>query len=860
MTTSRRLFSLVVVVMVMLFAGAPQVWAQINQAILNQISTMTFQHQAGLNTFSELNYIKQQAAAGVEPWASNYSKMANAPSASLTYTPSTWATGTLLTNGGQAWEGINDVPDDGGTALIDDSNAAYTQALMWEFTGNPTYAQNAIKIMNAWSYNLKTIGGQNWYLIAGWSGCNFPVAAEIIRNTYSYSVSNPSGWTSADIAQFTSMLNNIYLPLLNERYGFGNREFVCCNALCAIGVFNNDRAAFYQGVRHWMSYLPCYIYMTSDGAMPPVANYWATSIGEPTPSQYCAMDADLFPNPTAANCWILASNAYPAAAINPPAYPTEGGPYGDDKTSMLNGYNSNLPVWTGASGTTGPWGSAQYQGVCGETLRDLGHVENSISEVFDVAEMARVQGFDLYSGSSARLAAFLEMNSYLRLGNAMPGGYTISQTNLAPTYENGYNHLVNVLGLSLPYTQQLINPIIRGAQWFYLKWGVADYYHEIIPEPAGLSTSCPVLGGQAGTWETLTHGNLNSLNGVSSPGPDPNVALGRPVTVSATGSGSPSSVTDGNLQTFWSSARSDPQWCYVDLGMIYNISGVTLYWNTSQSALSYMVQTSTDAVNWTAVYSTTSGAGGVVLISGLQSTARYVRMYGTARNSTYGYGLYELQVFGTPAIPTSGLVAWYQYEQDTIDSSGMGNNGTAKSGFTYSSSAIDGAHSGQFNGTGARVVVADNSSLDITENLTLATWVNVNSYANNPNLIAKSFNNGYRLRVTSSGVLELLLGTGGTPQQIYSTNLHVTTGVWTHVAATVSFNGTTATVVFYLNGMGETHTVTNYSAIQSTVGPLVLGIRSDADSTNEALNGLMDETAIYKRALSSAEIVQLYNE
>ena len=35
-----------------------------------------------------------------------------------------------------------------------DSAAAYTQALLWYFTGNKAYAQNAIHIMNAWSGTL----------------------------------------------------------------------------------------------------------------------------------------------------------------------------------------------------------------------------------------------------------------------------------------------------------------------------------------------------------------------------------------------------------------------------------------------------------------------------------------------------------------------------------------------------------------------------------------------------------------------------------------------------------------------------------------------------------------------------------
>ena len=58
-------------------------------------------------------------------------------------------------------------------------------------------------------------------------------------------------------------------------------------------------------------------------------------------------------------------------------------------------------------------------------------------------------------------------------------------------------------------------------------------------------------------------------------------------------------------------------------------------------------------MNWTTIYSTTTGLGGVQDLTGLSGTGRYVRMYGTVRGlPAYGYSLYELEVFGTP-VPTN---------------------------------------------------------------------------------------------------------------------------------------------------------------------------------------------------------------
>ena len=134
--------------------------------------------------------------------------------------------------------------------------------------------------------------------------------------------------------------------------------------------------------------------------------------------------------------------------------------------------------------------------------------------------------------------------------------------------------------------------------------------------------------------------------------PPVNLALNEPVTVSSTQSGYPgSNAVDGNTGTRWASAWSDPQWIYVDLQGTYNITEVELNWEAAY-ATSYQIQVSSDATNWTTIYSTNSGAGGIEDLTGLSGTGRYVMMYGTARGTVYGYSLWEFEVFGTVPTPT----------------------------------------------------------------------------------------------------------------------------------------------------------------------------------------------------------------
>lgn len=140
-----------------------------------------------------------------------------------------------------------------------------------------------------------------------------------------------------------------------------------------------------------------------------------------------------------------------------------------------------------------------------------------------------------------------------------------------------------------------------------------------------------------------------------------NLARNRPVTVSsieAAGLGGPKAV-DGSRATRWASLEgSDPQWIAVDLGASVSLTRVLLRWEAAYAS-AYRIESSPDGNAWTTVFSTTTGNGGVddVALSGL---GRHVRVFGTTRATPYGYSLWELEVYGSPAQPPgvpAGLAA-----------------------------------------------------------------------------------------------------------------------------------------------------------------------------------------------------------
>ncbi|GHJ48384.1 hypothetical protein Cs7R123_57260 [Catellatospora sp. TT07R-123] len=125
------------------------------------------------------------------------------------------------------------------------------------------------------------------------------------------------------------------------------------------------------------------------------------------------------------------------------------------------------------------------------------------------------------------------------------------------------------------------------------------------------------------------------------------ISQGKPATASSVQGAdlTAANAVDGNAGTRWGSQWSDPQWLQVDLQGNATISQVVLQWEGAYGT-AFQIQTSNDATNWTSIYNTTTGTGGTQTLN-VTGSGRYVRMYGTARNSGYGYSLYEFKVIGS---------------------------------------------------------------------------------------------------------------------------------------------------------------------------------------------------------------------
>jgi hypothetical protein len=152
---------------------------------------------------------------------------------------------------------------------------------------------------------------------------------------------------------------------------------------------------------------------------------------------------------------------------------------------------------------------------------------------------------------------------------------------------------------------------------------------------------------------TITGGTKTASLGVTvtgGGGAETLLSQGKTATASSTESSSypAGAAFDGNLtSTRWASEEgSAAEWLRVDLGVAKPISHVKLSWEAAYGK-AYSIQTSADGTNWTTIYSTTTSNGGADDLTGLAGTGRYLRMNGVTRGTSYGYSLYELQVYGT---------------------------------------------------------------------------------------------------------------------------------------------------------------------------------------------------------------------
>ncbi|HPF99172.1 MAG TPA: family 16 glycosylhydrolase [Kiritimatiellia bacterium] len=235
------------------------------------------------------------------------------------------------------------------------------------------------------------------------------------------------------------------------------------------------------------------------------------------------------------------------------------------------------------------------------------------------------------------------------VGGSMPGNP--DETTVFPQY-----HVIDYVRVSAKKVPGM----------FYLITG-ADGGRVVVspdrnPYPAGTQitlTAIPGIGKVFDHWEGALSGAENpttvkmdadrSVRAVFAADPNAPVLLSRGKPAFASSAEEPKYgagyAVDGQRKTRWSSAFSDNEWLYVDLGEPRHIEAIRISWENAY-AKEYALEVSDDTQSWRNIHTKRGGRGGTEEVLGIDATARYVRLRGIQRASEWGYSLWEFDIFG----------------------------------------------------------------------------------------------------------------------------------------------------------------------------------------------------------------------
>lgn len=223
----------------------------------------------------------------------------------------------------------------------------------------------------------------------------------------------------------------------------------------------------------------------------------------------------------------------------------------------------------------------------------------------------------------------------------------------------------------------------------------------------------------------------------------------------------------------------------------------------------------------------------------------------------------------SPALAVPGMVSWWQAEDNANDSVGS-NNGTLQGGTAYGPGVAGKGF--QLNGVDGYVSIPHSDSLNFgTADFTVALWVKFADTSGEQVLIEKyieteniSTREGWGLTKLGGSTLRLY---GGPMDNSLASIIDaapstpIVTNTWYYAVITRLANVFT----LYWNGavLGTQEASLNLNSSSTTT--LKIGHRGNPQDTPGSvdnrgfyLNGLVDEVAIYPRALGDAEIAYLY--
>ncbi|HVX57861.1 MAG TPA: LamG domain-containing protein, partial [Candidatus Saccharimonadales bacterium] len=209
-----------------------------------------------------------------------------------------------------------------------------------------------------------------------------------------------------------------------------------------------------------------------------------------------------------------------------------------------------------------------------------------------------------------------------------------------------------------------------------------------------------------------------------------------------------------------------------------------------------------------------------------------------------------------------GLVGWWKLNGNTKDSTPYQDNGTLSSPPPTPTTDRKGVANGgySFNSNGAWIDMGNPSALRLSGSLTMSAWIKTLSTASNiQGIMTKYYNvtpgRSYRMGLVS-GQLTVSLSDDGNDSFSCHKGPTLIDGQW-HLVEGV-YNATAHTVSLYADGTLLGTCTGMPSSLYNTSKPFQLGTW-DPGLADNAFQGSISDVRLYNRALSQADITNLYN-
>ena len=224
-----------------------------------------------------------------------------------------------------------------------------------------------------------------------------------------------------------------------------------------------------------------------------------------------------------------------------------------------------------------------------------------------------------------------------------------------------------------------------------------------------------------------------------------------------------------------------------------------------------------------------------------------------AKSESNGNAVFEL-------FDVQGIVGFWHMDEpqwtgttgEVKDETGV-NHGTAYGGATTTSDGKYG-RAGLFDGENDYINCGKDDSLNITDAITIETWINSNLLGEFRGIVFKGqawmFREG-----AGDGTIQAYVYVDGGWRGITSIETY-TPHVWSHVVMTYDSN--TRELAVYVNGVSKSRTLSDLNSYTINPSGANTFIGTDTSYGDIYFNGIIDELRIYNRALSPTEIQILY--